>query len=459
MKDYDTLIIGAGQAAIPLARKLAGKGWSVAIAERKHLGGSCVNFGCTPTKAVLASARVAHLARRASEFGISVPSVTADFPKVLERARAIVGASQESIARGLEAHGVDVLYSHARFAGRDANRLILHLDGHGVKAKQVIINTGTRTALPPIEGLATVAYLHAGNWLKNDELPEHVILVGAGPIGLEMAQFYRRMGSQVTVVGSGNRVAGNEDPEVADALQAILEAEGIAFRLNSRVKAAASDSVGVRAVVESGEKEESITGSHLFLATGRQPNTDDLGLECVGVRLGEKGVIQVNERLASSVPGIWVAGDARGGPMFTHTSWDDHLILESQLLGDCSRTTIGRIVPYAIFTDPELGRVGMTEKEARRIHGENIKVANFAVRQNGRATELGETQGFIKLIADVRDHRLLGAAFLTSEGAELVASCITLMNAGAPLSRIETGIYIHPTLSEAMQSAVVALNL
>ncbi|MDB6172153.1 MAG: FAD-dependent pyridine nucleotide-disulfide oxidoreductase [Chthoniobacteraceae bacterium] len=459
MKSYDIVIIGAGQAAIPLAIKLADKGWSVAIAERKHLGGSCVNFGCTPTKAVLASARVTHLARRAGEFGISVSSVRANFLEVLNRARAIVEASQKGIASELKAHGVEVLYGHARFAGREGGNSILRLEEQSLSAREVVVNTGTRTVLPPIEGLSTVAYLHAGNWLKYDQLPQHVIIAGAGPIALEMAQFYRRMGAEVTVVGSGHQVAANEDPEVAGALQGIMETEGIAFRLNSRVKAVTGDSMMVRVVADSAEKEQSITGSHLFLATGRRPNTNDLGLEAVGVRIGEKGAIQVDERLATGVPGIWIAGDARGGPMFTHTSWDDHLILESQLLGNGSRTTTGRIVPYAIFTDPELGRVGMTEKEARRLHGGQIKVASFAMKHSGKATEQGETQGFIKLIADIRDKRLLGAAFLTAEGAELVASCITLMNTGAPLTRIRDAIYIHPTLSEAMQSAVVALNL
>lgn len=459
MKNYDAVIIGAGQAALPLARKLADRGRSVAIAERKHLGGSCVNFGCTPTKAVLASARIAHLARRAGDFGISAPGVAVDFPKVLNRARSIVQASQESIAKGLEAHGVDVLFGQARFAGRDGGRFVLHLDRQSFRAKEVIINTGTRTALPPIDGLSTVEYLHAGNWLKQQWLPTHVIFAGAGTVALEMAQFYRRMGAQVTVIGSGHQVAAGEDPEVAAALQAILEAEGVAFHLHSRVQAVAHDPVGVRIVIGSVEKQMSITGSHLFLATGRRPNTDDLGLETIGIHSNEKGVIPVNKRLASGEPGVWVAGDARGGPMFTHTSWDDHLILESQLLGDGSRTTIDRIVPYAIFTDPELGRVGMTEGEARRLHGEQIKVATFAMKHSGKATELGETQGFIKVIADVRDHRLLGAAFLTTEAADLVASCITLMNTGAPLTRIRDGIYIHPTLSEAMQSAVVALNL
>jgi pyruvate/2-oxoglutarate dehydrogenase complex dihydrolipoamide dehydrogenase (E3) component len=459
MKHYDAVIIGAGQAATPLARKLADNGWSVAITERKHLGGSCVNFGCTPTKAVLASARVAHLARRAGEFGISVPTVGVNYSMVLDRARAIVRASQDGIASSLEAHGVDVLHGHARFAGRDGGGFVLNLDGQSLRAREVMINTGTRTVLPPIEGLSTVDYLHAGNWLKHAQLPQHVIFAGAGAIALEMSQFYRRMGARVTLVGSGNQVAANEDPEVAGALQAILETEGITFRLHSRVQAVTPDPMGVRVVIASASEEESIRGSHLFLATGRRPNTDDLGLKAVGVRIGEKGAIEVNERLATGVPGIWVAGDARGGPMFTHTSWDDYLILESQFLGDGSRTTTGRIVPYAIFTDPELGRVGMTEREARRVHGAEIKVATFAMKHSGKATELGETQGFIKLIADSRDNRLLGAAAFAAEGAELVASCITLMNSGANLTRIRDGIYIHPTLSEAMQSAVVAMNL
>ncbi len=459
MNNYDIVIIGAGQAAIPLAEKLADKGRSVAIAERKHLGGSCINFGCTPTKAVLASARVAHLARRAGEFGISVPAVTADFSKVLDRARAIVRASQEGISSSLKAHGVEVFCGQARLTGRDGSGFVLDLAGQPLRAKVVVINTGARTNLPPIEGLSTVEYLHAGNWLRGDQLPEHLIFAGAGPIGLEMAQFYRRMGAQVTVVGSGSQVAGHEDGEVASAMQAILETEGIVFRLNSRLKAVANDPAGVRVIIQSAGKEESITGSHLFLATGRLPNTDDIGLDVIGVRMGERGAIQVDERLATNVSGVWVAGDARGGPMFTHTSWDDYLVLESQLLGDGSRTTTGRIVPYAIFTDPELGRVGMTEEEARRAHGDEIKVASFDMKQSGKATEQGETQGFIKLIANIRDKRLLGAAILAAEGAELVASCITLMNAGAPLTRIRDGIYIHPTLSEAVQSAAVALNL
>jgi pyruvate/2-oxoglutarate dehydrogenase complex dihydrolipoamide dehydrogenase (E3) component len=459
MTSFDVVIIGAGQAALPLGIKLADKGRRVAIAERKHLGGSCVNFGCTPTKAAVASARVAYLARRAGEFGISVPTVNPDLSKVLERARAIVRGSQDWISNSLKEHRVEVLRGQARITGRDSSGFIVQIGGGAAKAEQVVINTGARTVLPRIAGLSDVDYLHAGNWLKQDKLPTHLIFAGAGAIGLEMAQFYRRMGAEVTVVASGRQVADQEDSEVARALQSILEEEGIAFHVNSLVKAVANDPEGVRVIIQSAEKEEAIIGSHLFLATGRLPNTDDLGLDVIGVRMGKRGAIEVDERLATNVPGIWVAGDARGGPMFTHTSWDDHLILESQLLGDGSRTTTDRLVPYAIFTDPELGRVGMTEEEARRAHGSQIKVTTFDMKHSGKATEQGETKGFVKLVADTRDNRLLGAAILAVEGGELVASCITLMNAGAPLTRIRDGIYIHPTLSEAVQSAVVALNL
>lgn len=304
-----------------------------------------------------------------------------------------------------------------------------------------------------------IAFLHAGNWLESDHLPEHVIFAGAGYIALEMAQFYRRTGARVAVVGPGEPVADHEDRDVAQALQAILEEEGITFRLGARVKAVAREASGVRVSFQADRETGSIAGSHLFIATGRRPNTDDLGIDTIGLTPDKDGIIEAGERLATRVPGVWVAGDARGGPMFTHTSWNDHLVLESQLLGDGSRTTVGRIVPYAIFTDPELSRVGMTEAEGHRKHGEHIKVATFKMKQNGKAVEQGEARGFIKLIADARDGRLLGAAVLAVEGAELVASDITLMNAGATLAPIRQGVYLHLTLSEAIQSAASALEL
>jgi pyruvate/2-oxoglutarate dehydrogenase complex dihydrolipoamide dehydrogenase (E3) component len=290
-------------------------------------------------------------------------------------------------------------------------------------------------------------------------VPEHILFAGAGYIALEMAQFYRRMGSRVTVVGPEKQIAEREDADVAAALQNILADEGIAFRLGACVEAVSIGAGGLSVRVRANGNADSVTASHLFIATGRRPNTDDLGLGTIGLPTDDSGFIPVDPRLATTVPGIWAAGDVRGGPLFTHTAWDDHRILESQLLGDGARTTAGRIVPYAIFTDPELGRVGLTENEARQQHGEPLKVATFEMSHNGKAAEQGETLGFIKLIADPRNGRLLGAAVLGADGAELVASYITLMNANATLDAICNGIYIHPTLSEAVQSAASALKL
>ena len=459
MREYDVLIIGAGQAGIPLARTLSQKKWRVAIVEQKHLGGSCVNFGCTPTKAVVASARVAHVARRAADFGLVLPEPKIDFAKVLGRARDIVEGSKASLAKGLEESSADLIWGHARLTGRDEKGFVIAINGEAVRAKQVVIDTGARTLLPDIAGLDDVPFLHAGNWLDSKALPDHVVFAGAGYIALEMAQFYRRMGAQVTVIGPDKQVVQHEDADVALALQRTLENEGIIFRLNSRVKAVSRDGQAVRVALESLGKDESVTGSHFFIATGRRPNTNDLGFETVGVKVNDRGVIEVDDRLATSVPGIWAAGDVRGGPMFTHTAWDDYRILESQLLGDVKHTKAGRVIPYAIFTDPELGRVGMTEDEARRKHGDHVRVATFPMKFNGKATELGETCGFIKLVGDSRDRKLLGAAVLAVEGAELAGIYITLMNARATIDTICDGIYIHPTLAEAAQSAASALKL
>ena len=456
---YDILIIGAGQAGIPLARSLAGAGQAVAIAERTHLGGSCVNFGCTPTKAVIASARIAHLARRAADFGVIVSDVSIDYARVLARALSLVDDAKKSLAKGLDECDADVLIGHCRFVGRSRDLFKLTVDERDVLARQVVIDTGTRTQVPAIEGLNKIDYLHSGNWLEHRSLPDHVIFAGAGYIALEMAQFYRRMGARVTVVGSGEQVADHEDQDISAALQKFLESEGIAFLLRSKVTSVAKTQDGVVVTASSANRMHEINGSHLFLATGRKPNTDDLGLETIGLPTRDDGTIEIDDRLATKVKGVWAAGDIRGGPMFTHTSWDDHRVLESQLLRDGSRTIAERIVPYAIFTDPELGRVGMTEAEARKQHGDLVTVATYEMKSNGKASEVGESEGFIKLIANVETGELFGAAILTLDGAELVGSFITLMNAKATLDAICRGIYIHPTLSEAVQSAAMKVTL
>jgi pyruvate/2-oxoglutarate dehydrogenase complex dihydrolipoamide dehydrogenase (E3) component len=451
---YDVLIIGGGQAGIPLAHALAKEGRQVGLAERKHLGGSCVNFGCTPTKAVIASARLAHLARRASEFGLKIPSVDVNFSAVLERAKRILMESRSSLQEGLEnSHNPRLLRGHARLEGRDGEHFRVGINGNAVTADHVVLDTGTRSLIPPIEGLEKVDFIHAGNWLEKTNLPKHLVVVGGGYIGLEMSQFYRRMGSRVTVIEESGQIAGHEDEDVAEALQKLLENDGVEFELNAEVKRVEPrDNEVTLTIGRRNSNPVELQGSHVFVATGRRPNTDDLGLETIGVNVSDHGFVEVDEHLSASVEGIWVAGDIRGGPMFTHTSWDDYRVLASQLIGDGSCTT-DRIVPYAIFTDPELGRVAMTEREAQKAN-RKFKVGRYEMKNNGKARELSETEGFVKVIVDSETERILGAAVLAAEGAELVHLYVDVMNSGAPYTSIRDAIHIHPTLAEAVQSAV-----
>jgi pyruvate/2-oxoglutarate dehydrogenase complex dihydrolipoamide dehydrogenase (E3) component len=433
---FDILIIGGGQAAPPLARALAKAGKTAALAERKYLGGSCVNFGCTPTKAAIASARVAHLARRANDYGLRIPQVEVDFAAVIRRANEIALESRTGLDHSFEnSVNPKLLRGHARFLGRNDASFDVQVADTRVTAKQVVIDTGTRTAVPDIPGLDKINYMHAGNWLERTILPQRLAMIGSGYIGLEMAQFYRRMGSQVVVWEMGPRIAKKEDEEVSATIQQFLERDGIQFRLNAHIQSI-----------------DELDASDVFIATGRKPNTDDLGLDTVGVELDRHGYIKVDRRLATNVTGIWAAGDAHVGPQFTHTAWDDYRILLSQITGDGSRTT-DRIVPYAMFTDPELGRVGMTELEARE-KGLKFRVARFEMNRNGKAREIGESGGFIKVLLEEGTENILGAAVLSVEGAELVHMYIDLMNARASSTVIRDAVHIHPTLAEAVQSAV-----
>jgi pyruvate/2-oxoglutarate dehydrogenase complex dihydrolipoamide dehydrogenase (E3) component len=458
MKEFDVVIIGAGQAGPPLSKALAQAGRRVALIERKHMGGSCLNFGCTPTKAVLASARVAHLARRAGNFGVNVAGVQPDFAAVLARAAGIVQRMRDGLQDSFAGQDNPALiHGHAHFVGRDGERFRLAVGEEEIVAAQVVLDTGTRSAVPPIDGVRDIDYLSAENWLAHRVLPQHLVLVGGGYIGLEMAQFYRRMGADVTVIESGAQVAAQEDPEVAAALQQMLEGEGIRFRLNTKATGCRKSAAGVTLTLDGGANTlDEIEATQLFIALGRQPNTDDLGLENIGLHPTEKGTLQVDRRLCTDIAGVWAVGDIRGGPMFTHTAWDDYRIVESQLAGDQSRTT-DRIVPYAVFTDPSLGRVGMTETQARQA-GKNIKVARFDMKNNGKARELGEAAGFVKVLIDNDTQQILGAAVLCAEAAELVHIYVALMNAKAPYTVLENAIQIHPTLSEAIQSAVSTLG-
>ncbi len=453
MNQFDILIVGGGQAGIPLAFALAKAGKKVALAERKLLGGSCVNFGCTPTKAAVASAKLAYQARRASEYGIQISSVVVDFAAVIERARKVAAHSREGHDARLEnSENPKLLRGHARFEKHESGQgFVVHVGETTVVAKQVIINTGTRSLIPPIPGLMDVDVVHAGNWLELTQLPTHLAVIGGGYIGLEMAQFYARMGSKVTVLHAGQRIADREDDDVSNELASLLEREGLEILTNVHISHVSNKAGAIGIAFEQVGKAQTLSCSHVFVATGRVMNSDDLGLETVGVKVTNRGAVEVNERLETNVSGIYAAGDITGGPQFTHVAWDDYRVLESQLVGDRSWTT-KRVVPYGLFTDPELGRVGITEREAKERNLE-VSIVKFEMIKNGKAREIGEEDGFIKLVVDTKTNRLLGAAVLSSEGAELVHTYVTLMNADAPYTVIRDAVFAHPTLQEAIQSA------
>ncbi len=451
---YDTIVIGGGQAGIPLAHAFAEAKEKVALIERKHLGGSCVNFGCIPTKAVIASAQIARNARRAAEFGIIVPEVKVDFPAVLERAKRISLDSRSGLEEGMnETDNPQLIHGHARIIGKNKDGLFeISIADEILETKKVILNTGTRSMIPPVEGLSKTDFIDAGNWLEHKELPQHLAIFGGGYIGLEMAQFYRRMGSRVTVIESGPQIADREDSDIAEKLQEFLEREGIEFYLETKVEKVDRKNEKLELVFTSEKYPQPLNVSHIFVAVGRKANTDDLGLEEIGVKMDEKGIVETDEHLATNIEGIWAAGDIRGGFQFTHTAWDDHRVIKSAILGDGSHTT-KRIVPYAMFTDPELGRVGMSEDDARKS-GKKIEVNCYEMKKNGKAREVGEPDGFIKVIIDSESKKMLGAAVLHHEGAEMVHGYVDLINADKSFVNLRDSVHIHPTLFEAVQSAV-----
>lgn len=448
----ETAIIGAGQAGVPLARSLAGAGRTVALIEREHLGGSCVNFGCTPSKAMIASARLAADARRAADWGLRIPEVSVDFGAVMDRVRGMVADAKGSLDRSFAAaRNPHVIAAHGRLDGRDGTRFRIRAGGELVLADRVVLDTGTRSALPDLEGLDGVPFVTAETWVALTALPRRLVLLGGGYVALEMAQAYRRLGAEVVVVQSGRQLAEQEDLDVATALQEALEADGIDVRLDAhaiRVEPAAD---GVRVHLAHGA---AVDGTHLFVATGRQPNTDDLGLDTVGVQVDGKGAVRVDAHLATTTSGIWAAGDIRGGPAFTQTAVDDFKVLESCFAGDGSRARC-RIVPYAMFTDPELGRVGLTEAEARRS-GRPVAVGRRDMADSGKARELGKTRGFIKVVLDAASGEILGAAALCIGGSEVVQLFVELMNAGATAHTMTDAVHIHPTLAEAAKNATLA---
>ena len=452
---YDAIVIGTGQAGPSLSAELAGAGQQVAVVERHRFGGTCVNVGCTPTKTLVASARAAHVARRAGDFGVVVDGgITVDMRRVKARKDAIVRKSNHGVESWLK--GLDnctVYEGHARFEGPHRIRV----GEHELEAEQIFINVGARAYVPPLPGLDRVDYLTNSGMVDVDVLPEHLIIIGGGYIGLEFAQMYRRFGSRVTLIEMGDRLIRREADDVSDAVKEILEAEDIEVRLNAECLGLDQPGNSVVATVSCDQGAPEVTGSHLLLAVGRRPNTDDLGLEAAGIDVGTRGHIRVDDTLRTSVPGVWALGECNGRGAFTHTTYNDYEIVAANLLRGERRRVTDRIDCYALYIDPPLGRVGMTERQVRES-GQPALVATRPMTRVSRAVEKGETQGFMKILVDARTSQILGAAVLGVGGDEVVASILNVMYAKAPYTVIQRAVHIHPTVSELIPTMLADLK-
>jgi pyruvate/2-oxoglutarate dehydrogenase complex dihydrolipoamide dehydrogenase (E3) component len=444
MSRYDAIVIGSGQAGNPLCQKLADHGWTVALIEKENLGGTCINTGCTPTKTMVASAQVAHYARHAARWGVRTGDVSVDLAKVVARKNQVVSQFRGGLERKVQQRKNLHLYrDHARFL--DPHRV--RVGDQVLEGERIFINTGTRVALPSLDGLDSVPYLTNKTIMELTEAPEHLVVLGGGYIGLEFGQMFRRFGSRVTVVHNGAQILAREDADVATELQKSLESEGLGFVLRARTTRVEQRNGQIALTVQTENGIQMVTGSHLLVATGRRPNSDDLGLENTGVRTDAHGFIRVNNRLETDVPGIWALGDVKGGPAFTHISFNDYQIVHANLIEGRSLTTDHRYVPYAVFTDPQLGRVGHTEAQAR-ADGRRLKVGKIPMSWVARAIERDETAGLMKLVVDADTDHILGAAILGTEGGELVQLLGAVMLAGAPYTLLKGAVYIHPTLAE-----------
>lgn len=451
MSQPDVIVIGTGQAGVPLATALAERGHQVLIAERDAPGGTCINVGCTPTKTMIASAKAAHVARTAGRLGVRTGRVEIDFPAVVARKDKLVAEWREGVRSKLRDFGPKLTFveGHARFVGPRE----IEVDGKRHRAARIVINAGGRPLIPPIPGLAETPYLDNRTAMELPALPEHLVVLGGGYIGCEFGQMFRRFGAKVTIVDGGSRLMGREDPEVSTELEKVFRAEGIELSLGSRVERVTGDRSGVAVTVEGGKK---VSGSHLLVATGRKPNTDDLGVDAAGVKLDERGFIVVDDRYATSAEGVFAVGDVTGQPQFTHTAWDDHRILLAQLLGKSPRARSSRNIPYTAFTDPQVAGVGLTEGEAKR-RGVRYELASMPFGYIARAIELDETAGVVRVLIDPGNDRILGASIVGAEAGELIHVFVALMEAGATARAVVDAQMIHPTFAEGLQAALMSL--
>lgn len=445
MPTYDAVIIGTGQSGPALARRLAAAGRKVAIIERKLFGGTCVNTGCTPTKTLAASARAAHVARRAADYGVAIEGpINVDMKAVKARKDAVVASYRNGVEQSLETlQGCTVYKGHGRFIAEKK----VAVNGAALAADQIFINVGARAAIPPIPGLDQVPYLTNSSMMDIDFLPAHLVILGGSYIGLEFAQSYRRFGSEVTVIEFGPRLISREDEDVSQAVAGFLKDEGIDVRVDSKVVSVERQGNLIAAKVESSGGISQIAGTHLLVATGRRPNTDDLGLDKAGITTNPPGYIQVDDQLRTNISGVWAIGDCNGRGAFTHTSYNDFQIVAANVLDNGQRGASDRITAYALYTDPPLGRAGMTEAQVRNT-GKPALIATLAMKDVMRAYERGETKGFMKILVDRDNKQILGASFLGLEGDEVIHCVLDIMYAKAPYTVIQRAMHIHPTVSE-----------
>jgi pyruvate/2-oxoglutarate dehydrogenase complex dihydrolipoamide dehydrogenase (E3) component len=458
-QQYDAIIIGSGQAGTPLSTTLAEAGMRTALIERKHVGGTCVNEGCTPTKTMVASGRVAYLARRAANYGVHTGDISIDLQRVRQRKRDIVDSFRNgSQARIEKTANLELIFGEARFTGPGTVE-IQGNDGavRSLSAKYIFINAGTRASRLQIDGFDTIPALDNVSIMELDAVPEHLLVLGGGYIGLEFGQLFQRFGSRVTIIHSKDHLLTREDPDVTEEIAKILQQDGIEIVLNARAVGVSQTGGKIRLRIEQQGQARDLTGSHLLAATGRVPNSDTLNLSAAGVQTDDRGFIQVNDRLETATSGVYALGDIKGGPAFTHISYDDFRIIRANLLEKRDATIKGRLVPYTLFIDPQLGRVGVTEEEAR-AQGRKIRVAKLPMTSVARAIEMDETRGFMKAVVDAETNQILGAAVLGVEGGEVMAAFEIAMMGKVPYTALRDGIFAHPTLVESLNNLFMAMD-
>ena len=447
---FDAIVIGSGQGGNPLAGALVAAGKKTALIERKDVGGTCINRGCTPTKTMVASARAAYTARRAADYGVHLGPVSVDMGRVRERKRAIVRSFREGNEKRLQNAHVELIRGEASFTGPGQIRVALHGGGERqLSAAQFFINTGTHSGTPPIEGLNTVPHLDNESIMELDYVPQHLVILGGGYIGVEFSQMFRRFGSQVTVIQAGPQLLGEEDQDVAAEVLKILREDGIEILLNARTQRVARANGGISLTIALEGKIQTIAATDLLVATGRVPNTEALQPAAAGIEVDQRGFIRSNDRLETSAPGVYVLGDVKGGPQFTHISYDDFRILKANLLDGGDRTVRNRPLPYTVFMDPQLGRVGMTESVAKKS-GRKIRVARMSMAWVARALEADESRGLMKAVVDAETEEILGATVLGMEGGEVMAVFQMAMMGRLKYTALRDGVFAHPTLAESL---------